>query len=107
MSGDFLYKIVGIGVAYRSEKEKGHNLNIGPREYHLQRGRLDEFAKTPMGELEPKLRAWDKRALFELEEVGLSIDQLHFVLLQARIRELEEMMSSSMFEKRPALDTSQ
>lgn len=96
MTTDVLYDDGRVRISYLNESiHDEHSLFIGKGSFILQRGILEELAKTKPSELKPKLRAIDDMIEFSMGEHGLSHNDMGYALAQERIRDLEIQLLES------------
>ncbi len=107
MGMDVLYDDGRVRVEIWSEEEKGHLLYLDDSQYGLQRGILEEISKN---DYESSLRILNtvNNTIF-LDAERKDVDKGHIVsaLISARVRELEEIVSNSIYSHRPSKAPSQ
>jgi len=115
MTGDFLYNDGKIRISYLEKSPEDHNLFIRDSygcvsRFLLQRGILEELAKTPPKDLKNKLNAidpvfhdfamrsfWPTKSPIAVTAGNMDIfyRDLGFALTQARITELERLFTEA------------
>ncbi len=96
MSEKPLYEDEQLMADYHPTSPEDHFLRIGGEGrkkigYLIQHGILRELARTPRGEIESKIDAFNPEILAKIKEEGIKIDGLHVALCQAHIEEMERM----------------
>ncbi|MDD5416991.1 MAG: hypothetical protein PHU12_03370 [Candidatus Aenigmarchaeota archaeon] len=86
-----LYKDKNIEIGYFQDSFEDHVLIINQEtQFILQRGVLEELARTSRDTLLLKLNAIDPMLPYTLNEEKISADYLQVALAQAHIKELDE-----------------
>ncbi|MEK6811973.1 MAG: hypothetical protein AABX76_00260 [Nanoarchaeota archaeon] len=96
MSSDFLYDDGRIRINYFGGDPEEHSFKIGMYSSLFQRGVLEELAKTKPSELRPKLHAIDSMIEHSMAHYDLSYENVGYALMQARIKELENLFTESV-----------
>ncbi|MEK6823854.1 MAG: hypothetical protein AABY06_02350 [Nanoarchaeota archaeon] len=90
-----LYSDQKIKVTYFRDLIDEHDLIIGDKHILLQRGVLEELARTSSEEFKFKLHAIDPDFNYSLKKLNLSYAEIGFAIAQARVNELEEELSKA------------
>ena len=89
-----LYQDEQLKVDYLSNSDD-HFLEIGKsneqRRYVIQRGILEDLARSPRGDIEGKINTFNDLILYDLEREGVAIDGLHVALCQAFTEEQDRV----------------
>ena len=93
--GKELYSDKKIKVAYFRDLIDEHDLIIGNKHILLQRGVLEELARTSSEEFKFKLHAINPDLNYSLKELNISYAEVGFAIAKARISELEEELSEA------------
>ncbi len=94
--GKFLYTDDKIKISYYEPTFDEHVLNLCNNSITLlQRGVLEELARTSREEFKFKLHAIDFDFDYSLKELNISYAEVGFAIAQARVNELEEELSKA------------
>lgn len=93
MADDVLYDDGKVKVSYFKDLVDEHVLHIGDQGFILQRGILEELARTPISSIRSKLSAIDPNIDSALLLANIFYHEIDFALKQTRIRELETQVN--------------
>lgn len=96
MPEESLYQDEQLKIDYYKPSPEDHLIwikdNTGKETaYILQRGILEELARTPRGGIERKINTVNDMILFHLKKEGISVDGLHVAICQAYAAEEEQI----------------
>jgi len=95
LEGSVLYNECGVVIAQNPRDEEGHQLLIGNWGTYLGRGVLRELSTSDRQHFQTSMGALSSGMYpFALEEAHVSIEALRIAFSQARIRELEQQIST-------------
>ena len=87
MSDEPLYKDLELKIDYYPTSVEDHVLEFGDMGYTLPRGILEDFGRTPRGELRRRLDSHNSMILEGLKRTDIGVDGLHVALSQAYAEE--------------------
>ena len=80
----------GTFVVFSHPEAEGHFLGIGQKVYSLPGGKIEEFVKIPLIDLEGRLDSFNPEIMQNVRKKGLTSLNLAYVFCRTRIVELEE-----------------
>lgn len=93
MADDVLYDDGKVKVSYFKDLVDEHVLHIGDQGFILQRGILEELARTPIVNIQRKLSAIDSNIDPALIRSEIFYHEVDFALKQAHIKDLETQVN--------------